>query len=71
LHKINNGINIKIVQHKRKELNFAHRNDKFMGKRPIPTLYNISKMPERLNKSQNDILSRNDDNLSQKEKKKK
>ena len=42
-----------------------------MGKRPIPTLYNISKMPERLNKSQNDILSRNYNNLSQEEKKKK
>lgn len=42
-----------------------------MGKRPIPTLYNKSKMPERLNKSQNDILSRNDNNLSQEEKKKK
>lgn len=42
-----------------------------MGKRPIPTLYNIIKMPERLNKSQNGILSRNDNNLSQEEKKKK
>ena len=42
-----------------------------MGKRPIPTLYNISKMPERLDKNKKGILSRNDNNLSQKEKKKK
>ena len=41
---------------------------KVYGQAPHSYLYNISKMPERLNKSQNDILSRNDNNLSQEEK---
>ena len=47
LEKINKGIKIKIVEDKRKEVNFGERKEKFMGKGGIGRLYNIRKMGER------------------------